>query len=206
MAFQWDTQREKAASLLAASVAKVEAGRQCGVTEQTIHNWCKSPEFNERVVLLAKEYAAAVKQIAIANRTVRIAELADLARRMRQIITGREERTEKIQAQVAALEKIRDTDANTTEERLAAASELNKALDDIHGGEEAGLLARDYRQIGGGDNAYHVKIYRFDSALVKEYREVLKQVAIEVGEWTEVHELIGTPLDDLKNFLANPNP
>lgn len=50
-------------------------------------------------------------------------------------------------------------------------------------GGKSGLLARDYK----GKDADRA-IYKFDAALVKEYRECLKQAAIELGEWTEKRE------------------
>lgn len=56
--------------------------------------------------------------------------------------------------------------------------------DEIAGG-GTGLLLRDYK---GEDGR---AIYREATALLKEYREYLKQIAIEVGEWTEKKEVSG---------------
>lgn len=55
-------------------------------------------------------------------------------------------------------------------------------------GERSGLIARDVRLTKSGEP---IDIGRFDKGLVSEIREVLKQVAIEVGDWQEKRELSG---------------
>jgi hypothetical protein len=74
-------------------------------------------------------------------------------------------------------------------------------------GGESGLLAEDVKQIGAGEFAETVKVYRFDAALHREIREALKQISIEVGDWTEKRDLtsdgeavkayIGVAIDDV---------
>jgi hypothetical protein len=56
-------------------------------------------------------------------------------------------------------------------------------------GWKSGLLVHDVKSIGGGEYATRVDLYKFDAALVKERRELLQHVAIEMGQWTEKREL-----------------
>ena len=81
------------------------------------------------------------------------------------------------------------------ETRLAKLNKLVKRIEkvikgraadmpDVPGG-PSGLLVRDYKGHLGR------AVYKFDAALVKEFRELLKQAAIELGEWTEKRELSG---------------
>jgi hypothetical protein len=83
-------------------------------------------------------------------------------------------RLEKLLDQLACIDRI-------IAER-AAWFETNQP--DVPGG-GSGLLARDFKKIGHEIREVH----RFDAALSKERREVLKQIAIEKGEWTEKHDL-----------------
>lgn len=55
-------------------------------------------------------------------------------------------------------------------------------------GGESGLIAHDVRLTRSGEP---IDIGRFDGALVREFRETLKQAAIEVGDWSEKRELSG---------------
>jgi hypothetical protein len=60
-----------------------------------------------------------------------------------------------------------------------------------------GLMMKDYR----GKNS-EKEIWKFDAALVSEMSEVLKQAAIEEGQWTEKREFSGAvPLAEAKARL-----
>ena len=53
-------------------------------------------------------------------------------------------------------------------------------------GGASGLLARQYKQIGAGENAEKVEEYKFDGgilAISQELRELERQAAIELGQW-----------------------
>lgn len=58
-------------------------------------------------------------------------------------------------------------------------------------GGETGLLVRRKKIIGSGENAQSIDEYQADMAVIKEYRELLKQAAIELGEWTERQSIEG---------------
>lgn len=67
--------------------------------------------------------------------------------------------------------------------------------DDVPGG-ETGLLVRDYR------GSLMMPVYKYDAALAKEIREYMKQIAIELGQWTEKRELTGADGAPLLDPLA----
>jgi uncharacterized protein YerC len=85
-------------------------------------------------------------------------------------IAQRAHRVQRLQKRWDGIQKI-------TEERA-------EKLKEVPGG-SSGLLARDVKSIGAGEDAYQVDVYRFDAAMVKEERELAKQAAIEMGEWQE---------------------
>src|ERR1700694_3557030 len=63
-----------------------------------------------------------------------------------------------------------------------------RALEDRdHPGGATGMLVKDYR----GKNAEQ-EIWKFDAALVAQTCDVLKQAAIEEGQWTEKRDAKGS--------------
>jgi len=47
------------------------------------------------------------------------------------------------------------------------------------------------KSVGSGEFAHEVRLYRVDTALVREIRDTLKQIAIEAGQWAEKREVTG---------------
>jgi hypothetical protein len=72
-------------------------------------------------------------------------------------------------------------------ERAADAS-----MADVPGG-KTGLVVRQVKGVGKGDDFQVVHEYAVDTALLKEIREHHKQVAQELGQWTEKHVIGGDP-------------
>src|ERR1700675_4333217 len=58
---------------------------------------------------------------------------------------------------------------------------------DYAGGGATGMLVKDYR----GKNAEQ-EIWKFDASLVAQINDVLKQAAIEEGQWTEKRDAKGS--------------
>jgi hypothetical protein len=58
-------------------------------------------------------------------------------------------------------------------------------------GGDTGLLVRTIKQIGGGETAEKVEEFHVDAALLKELRELEKQAAQDLGQWTEKKEVSG---------------
>lgn len=56
---------------------------------------------------------------------------------------------------------------------------------------DRGWMAKTTKMIGGGDNAEKVEEFAFDAALARELRELEKQAAQDLGQWTEKKELYG---------------
>lgn len=58
-------------------------------------------------------------------------------------------------------------------------------LKSVPGGGDTGLLVRQVKGIGKGEDFQVVEEYAVDTGLLREMREHEKQAAIEVGEWTD---------------------
>jgi hypothetical protein len=85
---------------------------------------------------------------------------------------------------VRRLEKLLDQLKRIDRIIAERAAWLEANQPDVPGG-GSGLLSREFKRVG-----HEVReTYRFDAALSKERREVLKQIAIEKGEWTEKHDM-----------------
>lgn len=56
------------------------------------------------------------------------------------------------------------------------------------GGGDTGLIVKQVKGLGKGDEFQIVEEYAVDTGLLREMREHEKQAAIEVGEWTEKRE------------------
>jgi hypothetical protein len=67
-----------------------------------------------------------------------------------------------------------------------------------HPGGSTGMLVKDYR----GKNAEQ-EIWKFDAALVAQIKDVLKQAAIEEGQWTEKRGLSGSVWIDVITARLN---
>lgn len=55
-------------------------------------------------------------------------------------------------------------------------------------GGKTGLLVRQVKAVGKGEDFQLVELYAVDTGLLKELREVEKQAAVEAGQWEEKHE------------------
>ena len=71
---------------------------------------------------------------------------------------------------------------NEQYQRIRSLFEARSAVDGDAPGIETGLLWADTKIAGNGTA---VDVWGFDAALHREYRETLKQAAIEAGEWDE---------------------
>lgn len=68
-------------------------------------------------------------------------------------------------------------------------------MQEVPGG-KTGLLTKQTRGIGSGDHFQVVDEYEVDTGLLRELREHEKQVAIELGQWTEKREHSGPDVDE----------
>lgn len=67
-------------------------------------------------------------------------------------------------------------------------------MQDDAAGTGTGLLVRQVKSIGFGPNNHTVEEYAVDTGLLKELRELERQAAVEMGQWSEKHELEGEVL------------
>lgn len=103
-------------------------------------------------------------------------------------IAGKVSRLRKLDKHSRSIEKI-------AEERAA-----DIEMSAVAGG-TTGWITRDVKSLGSGPGAQRVDVYEFDAALSKEYRETLKQAAMEMGGAFE--QATAAPTNSLiqNNFL-----
>lgn len=72
---------------------------------------------------------------------------------------------------------------------------LSSEMADVPGG-KTGLLVHNVKSVGAGENAERVDLYEVDAALLKEQRDIERQVAQELGQWLDKvdHTSGGKPL------------
>jgi hypothetical protein len=91
---------------------------------------------------------------------------------------------------------------------IIAERAADPAMQGVPGG-RTGLLVRRVKVIGAGESAREVEEYEVDTALLKELRELEKQVAVEAGQWATKSEVRGAAasvsvIPDLPQLLALP--
>lgn len=92
---------------------------------------------------------------------------------------------------IARLDRRVDA-ANDRHERLGKViSARAKAYKGKHPGAETGLMVKTFKAIGGGEGAYHLEEWTVDTGLLREMRELEKQIAQDTGQWTEKKEHSG---------------
>jgi uncharacterized protein YerC len=65
-------------------------------------------------------------------------------------------------------------------------------------GGSTGLIVRDVKGVGKGDDFQLIDIYSVDTGLLRELREHEKQAAQELGEWSEKREISGPGGDPIE--------
>lgn len=150
----------KVAGLLAIGEhTDAEIAVEVGVTDRTIRNWKRKPEIQEK--------------------TARLKE-AILAETERQIISQgfarKAQRIKRYNDRLELLDQVR-------EERAA-----DPAMADIPGG-TTGLIVKTLKSVGFGENNMLVSEYGVDVPTLRETREIEKQMSMELGQWTEQHDI-----------------
>ena len=82
-----------------------------------------------------------------------------------------------IENQIALLKRLIDKHLTLIEDR-------GEEMEEEVAGGETGLLVRDYK------GQYDRPVYKYEAAVVREIRELLKQIAILNGDWTEKKDLM----------------
>lgn len=90
MDWKWTRAKEMAALLVAEDeLSDEEIGARVGVTDRTLRNWKREPEFWRRVDEHSEAFRAVIERKAIAQRGRRVAALQDRWRRMQRVIAER---------------------------------------------------------------------------------------------------------------------
>lgn len=157
--FVWDADSTQAAADLAEGMRVSEVAARAGIGPGTMKKWREHPEFAARVEEHRKAFRELVWNHSIARKEVRIAKLVAVSEGIEDVIEARKKRALQATADAAA---------------KAAAGEIGSAPFD----EELTGLMVEHPTANGTE-------IKFDRGLVAEYRDVLKQVAIEKGEFQE---------------------
>jgi hypothetical protein len=92
---------------------------------------------------------------------------------------------------IAILERRVDALQDRWQRMQRVIEERAEELEGEAAGGGTGLLVKQYKSIGAGENARLVEEYAVDTGLLRELREHEKQAAQELGQWAERKELTG---------------
>lgn len=160
--YDWTANRSAAAFLCAEDkLSDDEIANEVGIVRKTLATWKKHPEFQERV----SQHVAEIQE------RVRSEGLGRLDKRM------------------AGYEKRHALMMQVIDERGQQMA-TNEDGEIIPGG-STGLLVRQYKSIGTGPNARQVEEYHVDTGLLRELRELEKQIAQDAGQFAERQEISG---------------
>jgi hypothetical protein len=169
--FAWTGRRLKAAELVAADeLTDAEIAAEAGINKATLERWKKVPAFAEKVGEARTAIAAAVRAEGIANKRNRLAAYQQRWELLEQV---RRERGEH--------ESMAEVPGGTTG-ILVRDIKLVKVLDDSDSEHGQRSYQREY------------ETFAVDTPMLREWRELEKQMAIETGEWEEKQKLSGDVL------------
>lgn len=179
----WTKARRKAAQLLCQGKMDSQAADGAGVSRMSLARWKLRDEFNEyRAELMAD-----------LNRRIKNEFLANKGGRLETLISDFNATSLILQERGVDCEWL---------------GEDGKPRKSGAPGGSTGYLAREYQSRDTADVMHEGKpakvtspkaVYKFDSAIMRERRELRKQIAIELGEWEEVKI---PDLDRLDEVLA----
>jgi hypothetical protein len=166
-------------------VSDVLIARKLNVNPRSIARWKDRDEFNERRTELMAELTLKVKREFLANKSGRIQSLVEDFNALSLILNERGIDCEWL-------------------------DEAGKPRKSGAPGGSTGYLAREYQSRDTADVMHEGKpakvtspkaVYKFDSAIMRERRELRKQIAIELGEWEEVKIPDSDRLDEVLAVL-----
>ncbi len=155
--------RDEAAQLVAEGRLTLEAvAEEVGVHRRTISRWLKEYDFMARVQEVVKEFEDQSRGRLLSQRWGRIEKLID--------------RAEEIEALFAA-RRLQEAEGDDPSVAAQIAT---------------GHVVKRPKYIGHGKYSERLYEYEADTALLREYRETLKQIAIETGQWSQQAEVGGS--------------
>jgi len=184
--FDWTPKSTLAATMLAEGCwTRAQVALAAGVTANTIWNWMHKPAFAKAVEQVKQRYWEEAADIGMQRKTERARRLADRLDRIHRVIEER----------AAA--------GSSRAESQAYGIDFDEDLAAAPGG-GSGIVVHQKRQIGTGKNAEIIDEYVVDTATLHTEAALSKQLAQEIGQWTEKSEstvikklYIGIDLDDM---------
>lgn len=91
-------------------------------------------------------------------------------------------------------------------QQVIAERAADQEVQEVPGG-KTGLLVRNVKSVGKGEDAKLIDLYEVDTALLKELRDHEKQAAQELGQWTEKKDVTSGGQSLCKLYAFDPrNP
>ena len=161
----------EAAFLVAEDRLSVSAvAEKIGVHRATLWEWTKRQEFQLAVEQARGEIQGAIHRRGIANKFLRLHNYQRALERMEQVM---EERSRAH----GQREPLTDTEGK----HIPGDDGLVQLVPRVPGG-VSGLLTRDVKMSPTGG---YIETFQFDAPFFREYMALHKQMAVEVGDWTE---------------------
>lgn len=148
-----------------------EIAAQCGVAERTLERWKKLPAFMARVAEHREAWRDEELQKGIADRVERIRGYEDRRARLYRVMQARAEQHADVPGGDTGL--------------LIRQVKLVKVYD-AEAGDEPGTDV-----LYSAKKSVEVEEYAIDTGLLKELRDLERQAAQDLGQWTEKKELTG---------------
>lgn len=168
--FEWTQPRIAALPMLAdGRFTAVDVGLAVGVSAGAVREWTRDPDFAAAVTALRARMLERCALNGLAVKEARVARHQDRLERIQQVVEER----------AAA-----GTSARAAE---AAGVEFDALLASAPGG-SSGLVVHRQRVIGSGPKAEVVDEFEVDAGLLRAEAELSRQLATELGQWTEKTE------------------
>jgi len=146
-------------------------------------------EIIERCLIAGKKWQAVNEALEAAGKQPMVRQTIYAWMKRPNVVAGREEVRKRILEDGYGDRLKRKAKLENLIKRMdRVITERSATMGDVPGG-SSGLLAEDVKGVGSGDAAREVKLYRVDTSLIQQMRETLKQIAQEVGEWTEKRDI-----------------
>ena len=163
--FQWTKARERAANLVADDrLTNEEIAADIGISRRALDNWKATPEFQERVAEIVERTRKAIFARGIAVKAKRVDAQNTRWRKLQRVIEAR-----------ASDPLLQDVPGGDT--GLMVAEPMLLKVQGYTDEESGHFFPTGESQI--------VYVYKIDTGLLKETRDLEKQAAIEVEQWTE---------------------
>ena len=154
--FRWNAKRERAVILVAEDkYTDDQIADDLEIARDTLAGWKRHPDFILRVARYIDDLMDAATRHGVARIDRRMARLSRDWHKLQRVIDAR------------------------------AQAMIDDSGEEEAPGSSTGLLVRQERVIGTGNNAVRVVEYKVDDGLLSELRAVEKQAAQELGQWTE---------------------